>query len=456
MNDSFIIISLGCAKNTVDADSMASLLSQAGYRLSQSQKRARVIIVNTCGFIDSAREDSYNALIKIAAEKKQGQILIAAGCLAQKEKDEIIKKVPGVNSVIGTRDWMHIVKLVDNLCQKQEKIVAEYTAVAESKLPGYSIQGASAYLKIADGCSRKCAYCSIPLIKGPAKSRPMETILAEAKKLEGLGVREIVLIAQNSTDYGSDLGITNGLALLLAKLTKTVPRIDWIRIMYAFPGYVSDELIEIMASHKQIVPYLDIPLQHAHPDTLKRMHRPSNVELVCKTIEKLRCAMPEIALRSTFIVGYPNESESEFQTLLSFVKEIRFDKLGAFKFSFETGTPSEPLGDPIPQETKDERLKSLMQLQQQISLEKNQLFVGRKLNVLVEGTNDGISVGRSYRDAPEVDGLVLINDICPVGEIVPTLVTHATTYDLIGEKQHVRRSAGTRQNNPKIRGYPIE
>jgi ribosomal protein S12 methylthiotransferase len=294
------------------------------------------------------------------------------------------------------------------------------------------VQGASAYIKIADGCSRQCAFCAIPLIKGPAVSRPVESILAEAGSLQSSGVREIVLIAQNTTDYGSDLGLKNGLPRLLSEMTAAIPGIDWIRIMYAYPGYVTDELIEVMAAHKQIVPYLDMPLQHAHASVLRRMNRPANIDWVCKTLGKMRQAIPGLALRSTFIVGYPGETEEEFQTLLDFITEIRFDKLGALKFSFEAGTPGEALGDPVPDEVKEERLQRLMEKQQQISLELNRAFVGRNLDVLIEGAGEGISIGRSYRDAPKVDGLVLVKGDIPAGKIIPVRINNAMVYDLIG------------------------
>ncbi len=295
-----------------------------------------------------------------------------------------------------------------------------------------SVQGASAYIKIADGCSRSCAFCAIPLIKGPAVSRPVESALAEAAALQSQGIREVVLIAQNTTDYGRDLGLKDGLAHLLKKMTAAAPEIDWIRIMYAYPGFVTDELIEVMAARKQIVPYLDLPLQHAHPSVLRRMGRPANIDWVYKTLGKMRRAIPDIALRSTFIAGYPGETEAEFQTLLDFVAEIRFDKLGALKFSFEPGTPAEALGDSVPDEVKEERLKRLMEKQQPISLERNRTFVGRKLDVLIEGAGEGISIGRSYRDAPKVDGLVLVKGEIPAGKMVSVRIDNAMVYDLGG------------------------
>jgi ribosomal protein S12 methylthiotransferase len=295
-----------------------------------------------------------------------------------------------------------------------------------------AVQGASAYLKIADGCRRPCAFCAIPLIKGTAVSRPMSAILDEARQLEAQGLHELVLISQDTTDYGHDLGMRDGLATLLDELVRAAPGIDWIRVMYAFPGYVTDRLIETMAAHPQIVHYLDMPLQHGHPLTLRRMRRPANVEWVHATIGKMRAAMPDLAIRSTFIVGYPGEMEEEFQTLLDFVEELKFDRVGAFTFSFEPGTESAVLGDPVPDEVKQERRDRLMELQQRISLAKNQQQVGKTLKVLVEGTGDGLSLGRSYRDAPEIDGMVIIDGEAPVGEMVPVRVSGAMAYDLSG------------------------
>jgi ribosomal protein S12 methylthiotransferase len=434
----FHIVSLGCDKNTVDSDSMAHLLVQAGYTNVTSPAQAYVLIVNTCGFIASAKEESYDALAHLADTKKSGQILIATGCLAQRYGGGVADKVPGVDAILGTRRWMDIVEVVEGLSGPDlpETRYHLSTAVSvgrdEHGAQRTSVQGASAYIKIADGCSRACAFCAIPLIKGPTVSRPVEAIIAEAAALQGKGIREIVLIAQNTTDYGHDLGMKNGLAALLKEMTAAVPQIDWLRIMYAFPGYVTDELIEVMASHKQIVPYLDMPLQHAHPTVLKRMGRPTNMDWVYKTLEKIRKAIPGAALRTTFIVGYPDETEKQFQTLLDFIEEIRFDKLGALKYSFEPGTPGEGLGDTIPDALKEERLGRLMEKQQQISLKLNKGFIGKKLDVLIEGNGEGISIGRSYRDAPKVDGLVLVKGEIPAGEMVKVRINSAMVYDLSG------------------------
>jgi ribosomal protein S12 methylthiotransferase len=261
----------------------------------------------------------------------------------------------------------------------------------------------------------------------------MDTILTEARQLQDMGIRELILIAQDTTDYGHDLGIKDGLARLLEQLVKIAPEIPWIRILYAYPGYVTDSLIEVMANNRQVLPYLDIPLQHAHPDVLRRMKRPADIDWVYNTLAKMRQAIPNLALRTTFIVGYPGETEAEFQTLLDFIAEIKFDHVGVFPFSFEKGTASEPLGDPVPEEVKNERMARLMELQETISLTKNQAWVGKTLDVLIEGYDQGISVGRSYRDAPEIDGLTIIEGQAPVGEITKAHITGAMVHDLSGQ-----------------------
>jgi ribosomal protein S12 methylthiotransferase len=438
----FFLVSLGCAKNTVDSDSMAQLLSKDGYRSVPKPSQASVLIVNTCGFIGPAKEQSFEALRDLAREKRRGQLLIAAGCLTQRYGMEVAQKVRGIDGILGTRRWMDIVQVVKKLRQGGHPgtlyHLPETPTVGrdEGDALRVSVQGPSAYLKIADGCRRPCAFCAIPLIKGTAVSRPVENIIHEARLLRDSGVRELILIAQDTTDYGHDLGLQDGLAVLLEQLTDSVPDMDWIRIMYAYPGYVTDRLIEVMASRKQILPYLDMPLQHAHPKTLYRMKRPSNIEWVHKTLDKMRSAFNDkpqsLAIRTTFIVGYPGETEEEFQALYDFVEQTRFDRAGAFKFSFEPGTTSEPLGDPVPDEVKEERYNRLMELQQAISLEINQSYVGQTLDVLVDGYDNGISVGRSYRDAPEVDGLVVVEGELPLGEIVPIRISGGLVYDLTG------------------------
>jgi ribosomal protein S12 methylthiotransferase len=432
---SYYLVSLGCAKNSVDSESMAALLNQSGYRPVDKPGQAGVMIVNTCGFIAQAREESLAVLQELAEAKKSGQLLVAAGCLTERSRQLMLDRIDGVDGFIGTRRWMDILDLLEEM--KQEPHTPRYhlpeaatVGKDEKGVHRAALQGASAYLKIADGCRRPCAFCSIPLIKGTTVSRPMEAIVADAAALQEAGVQELILIAQDTTDYGHDLGLQDGLVKLLKKMLPAVPQIPWVRLLYAYPGYVTDGLIELMASQPQLLHYMDIPLQHAAPDMLKRMKRPSDMDWVNRTIAKMRNAMPDLALRTTFIVGYPGETESEFQTLLDFIEETKFDHVGAFTFSFEPGTASEPLGDPIPEEVKQERLERLMKLQEKISLGRNQSFIGRGLDVLIEGSGDGISVGRSYRDAPEIDGMVIIEEEVEGGQIIPVQVTGAMTHDL--------------------------
>ena len=446
----FYLVSLGCAKNSVDSESMAQLLGSSGYRSTSVVEDASVLIVNTCGFIGPAKEESLQVLGEMAAKKRNGQVLIAAGCLTQRYGAEVCRQVPGIDGVLGTRRWMDIVDVVQRLrdTAHPEPVYhlpeAPTVGIDEGGALRVAVHGASAYLKIADGCRRPCAFCAIPLIKGTAVSRPVEAILEEARRLQEMGVREINLIAQDTTDYGHDLGMKDGLAQLLEALVEKAPGVDWLRVMYAYPGYVTDRLVEVMSAHAQVLPYLDMPLQHAHPDALRRMRRPANIEWVYRTLEKMRHAMPDLALRTTFIVGYPGETEEEFQFLLDFVREMRFDRVGTFQFSFEPGTPSEPLGDPIPAQVKQERYDRLMTLQQGISLENNQALIGKTLDVLIEGQGevedeDGVvqigevlSLGRTYRDAPEIDGMVIIEGDIPSGEMVPVRINGAFPYDLSG------------------------
>ncbi|MEE8356450.1 MAG: 30S ribosomal protein S12 methylthiotransferase RimO [Anaerolineales bacterium] len=440
----FHLISLGCAKNTVDSNSMTQLLQRDGYSAEEDAHQAEVLIVNTCGFIEPAREESYTVLKELASEKEKGQLLIAAGCLTQRYGEDVVHQIPGIDGVLGTRRWMDILQVVSGLREggNPQPLYHLPDAKVVGRSPkgtvGAHIQGGSAYLKIADGCRRPCAFCAIPKIKGTAVSRPLEDIIQDALYLQTQNIREINLIAQDTTDYGHDLGIKDGLANLLIELTQAAPDVDWIRILYAFPGYITDRLIEVMAGNQQILPYIDIPLQHADPGVLQKMRRPANMDWVYLTVEKLRINMPELAIRTTFIVGYPGETETAFETLLDFINEVRFDRVGVFEFSLESGTTSESLGDPIPRAVKTERKERLMLTQQGISLQKNQALIGKTLDVLiegqgiVEGSSEMISLGRSYRDAPEIDGMVIVEGDLPDGEISPVMITGAMTYDLTG------------------------
>jgi len=443
MKKSYYLLSLGCSKNTVDSDSIAQLLNSNGYTGTNEAKRADVLIVNTCGFIGPAREESINSLRELAAKKRKGQQLIAAGCLSQLWGPRLAQTVNGLDGVIGTRRWMDIVEFIESV-RGRAKPEPLYHLPTDALTVGddehgarrISKQGVSAYLKIADGCRRPCAFCTIPTIKGTMRSRPREVILSEARALASEGVRELVLIAQDLTDYGSDIGLRDGLANLVTELCG-IERLDWIRLMYAYPGAVTDQLIEVMATQPKVVKYLDIPLQHGDPNVLRRMRRPSNIDWVHRTIGKMRTAMPDLCVRTTYIVGYPGETDAEFDNLVSFTREMQFDRVGVFTYSYEADSPSGALPDQVPEDVKEQRRDALMQVQQQISLVRNQQFVGKTMTTLIEGhdRDNEMSVGRTYRDAPEVDGLVIIEGHVPVGEMVPVKINGALEYDLTGSVQ---------------------
>ena len=440
----YFLLSLGCSKNSVDSESMAQLLNTAGYVPVLEPDDASILIVNTCGFIGPSRAESIRSLRELAEAKSKKQTLIAAGCLSQIWGPQLVEAVPGIDGVIGTRRWMDIVEFTEKLrAHKHPEPLyhlpedAQVVGTDEHGVLRASVAGASAYIKIADGCRRPCAFCSIPRIKGTAVSRPPETVIREARALADRGVREIILIAQDLTDYGHDLGLHDGLPSLLNSICEAAPELNWIRLMYAYPGAVSDRLIEVMATQPQITHYVDIPLQHGHPAVLKAMRRPANIDWVYRTLEKIRTAMPDVAIRTTFIVGYPGETEEQFEGLLTFVRDLQFDRVGAFQYSFEPGTPSADLEDQLPAEVKQERYERLMEMQQSISLKRNQAQVGRTLDVLIEGHGDGLTLGRTYRDAPEIDGLVIIEGTAPIGEFVPVKIDGALTYDLTGHVQVV-------------------
>ena len=435
----YYLLTLGCPKNQVDSDGITALLDQQGYQLTDNPQQADVLIVNTCGFLAASQEESITVLQDLSENKRRRQILIAAGCMAERNSQAILDQVSGVDGVLGTKRWMDIVGLVERLrAGRGERRFGQIRLLGEPDAELLSAarsaaQPVSAYLKISDGCNASCAFCSIPSFKGKLSSRPFEAVVAEAQALTAAGARELIIVAQDTTEYGRDVDAPNSLPRLLHAIATRTNGLKWLRLMYAYPGHVSDELIETMASSPHILPYLDIPLQHGHPQTLKRMRRPSNIDKVLETIATLRTAMPDIALRSTFIVGYPGETEAEFQGLLDFITAIQFDKVGAFSFSPEAGTPSATLPDPVPDEIKQERWERLMAHQQGISRARNQTQVGRTLEVLVEGHGDGVTLARSYRDAPEVDGYVLIPGELPLNSFVSVRISGAMEYDLIAE-----------------------
>ncbi len=477
----YYLRTLGCAKNVADSDGIGSLLDQAGFTPTNEPADADVLIVNTCGFLQAARQESLAAMRELGDLKRDGQLLIGAGCLISRYGETVQREVPQVDGVIDAGRWLalprfiaHLKKNSDNrsapchcerflrsnlrlgteiassqsalLAMTPERLLSEFShrlptdqisarAVVEH-LPR-PVQGPSAFLKIADGCDRPCTFCIIPAIKGAHRSKPPDAVVAEARELVTQGVKEIVLVAQDSTAYGWDFGQRDALAPLLERLCNEVlddheGRPYWLRLMYAYPGHVTPRLIETMARYPQIVKYIDVPLQHAHPETLKRMQRP-NIVVTRQMLNALRAAMPELAIRTTFIVGFPGETEEEFETLLEFLEEQQFDRVGVFEFSREEGTPAALLPHQVPGKIKKRRRERAMALQQKISLKKNSAWIGKTLDVLIEGVGDGISIGRTYRDAPEVDGVVIVQKELPVGEFARVQIKRAEEYDLIGE-----------------------
>ena len=426
------LVTLGCPKNEVDSAGMAALLRQAGHTIVDRPARADLLLVNTCGFIAPAREESLAALEDLSRRKRRAQLLVAAGCMAGLY-GELLRAVPGVDALLDVAQLSQVVTLVERLARGE----VPGPLAPPSPVPGAglsAVHGASAYLKIADGCSAHCAFCTIPRIKGPYRSAPQDALLAEARALVAQGVREIVLVAQDTTAYGCDRGEEDGLPALVEALLAAVPSLSWLRIMYTFPQHVTPRLVEMVAGHPQVCPYLDIPLQHAHPATLRRMGRPADVEQARTLLRRLREGIPDLVLRTTFIVGYPGESEEEFAALRAFLQEEAFERVGVFTYSCEAGTPAARLPGPVPERVALARREELMLLQQEIARRWGEQQVGRTVEVLVEGVGEeGIVVGRTRWDAPEVDGLVLARGRADIGEMVPVRITAASAYDLWGE-----------------------
>jgi ribosomal protein S12 methylthiotransferase len=435
----FYLLTLGCPKNVYDSEGIAEMLLQANYHSTDDPHRADVLMVNTCGFLQAAKDESMAALQELTARKKKNQLLIAAGCMPQRFGREITEQVKGLDGLIGTRAWADIVPFIQKLrAEKRPQPLYHLPETGDVPLETIVLNRqqvefgrASAYLKISDGCSAPCAFCTIPSFKGLNRSRPREHILAEVRRLAAVGVQEIILIAQDTTAYGRDWGEQDGLPSLLEQIVEVAPTVKWLRVMYAYPGHASHKLVEVMATHPQIIPYIDMPLQHGHPDTLKRMRRPHNIDKLLRWIEFYRQTMPAAILRTTFIVGYPGETEVEFQGLLDFMEAVQFDRVGAFTFSPESGTPAFDLPHQIDEATKQERWERLMAFQQPISLKRNQQMIGQKLDVLVDGAGDGVSIARSYRDAPEIDGYVVVEKELPINQMTPVLITGAMEYDLV-------------------------
>jgi ribosomal protein S12 methylthiotransferase len=436
-----LIVSLGCAKNTVDSEAMEQLLLASGHVRASDAASADLLIVNTCGFIESAKQESIDTLLQLGSEKRSEQKLIATGCLVERYPTELADELPRIDAFVGARNWSALPRVVSQL--------------EEARAPGSSLRlvelapqgeldleiatraprGPSAYVKISDGCDQRCAFCAIPFMKGNHRSKPAELILREIGQLVRSGVREIVLVGQDTTRYGHDLGERDGLALLLERITEAYPRsvLPWIRVMYAYPRHITERFLGVMREREQVLPYIDMPLQHTHPWTLARMRRPHRD--TDDLVAWMRDRVPGLVLRTTFIVGFPGETEAEFDYLLESVQRLRVDRVGVFTYSHEEGTAAFSQPDAVPAREKERRKGRLMAAARDITLASNRELVGRQLEVLIEGRPEPGSAwyaGRSPRDAPEVDGLVLVKaDSLPLGELVTVQVERALAYDLL-------------------------
>jgi ribosomal protein S12 methylthiotransferase len=429
---------LGCEKNRVDTEHMLGLLAQSGYGISADESEAAVVVVNTCSFIQDAREESVRTLVELA---EQGKDLIIAGCLAQHFQQELLEALPEAKAVVGTGDYQHIVSVLERVeaGERVQQVSAVPSFVADEHLPRYrTTSEAVAYLKVAEGCDYRCAFCIIPKLRGDQRSRPIASIVAEAQELAAQGVQELILISQITTNYGQDLEGRPLLAELLRALGAV--EIPWIRVHYAYPTGLTPEVLTAFRDTANVLPYLDLPLQHSHPEVLRAMNRPWQAGVTTELLGRIREQLPDAVLRTTFIVGFPGETEEHFQHLLQFVAEQRFDHVGVFTFSPEEGTAAASLPDPVPAEVAQERRDRLMALQQPIAAARNQAWVGRVVDVLIEQENPatGEMIGRCARFAPEVDGEVRIvpgpGGLCAApGTLVPVRITAADVYDLQGE-----------------------
>ena len=392
------VITLGCSKNTVDSERLMKQLQVNKFDLTENPNNAETLIINTCGFIEAAKNESIETILNAVALKNSGQVkkIVVAGCLSERYKENLMKEIPEVDAFFGT--------------EKYEEIINELGGELKHELLGERLlttPNHTAYLKISEGCDHPCSFCAIPLMRGLHKSKPMNELLIEANHLAAKGVKEFIIIGQDTTDYGKDIYGRRNLAGLLSNLSE-IDGIEWIRIMYAYPSHFPEDVIDVIANNEKICKYIDVPLQHISDDVLKSMRRGITKRKIKELIENLRARIPNIIIRTTFIVGYPAEKEKDFEELCEFVCETKFDRLGVFTYSKEESTSSFILGDPVSEEEKKRRLEVLMEIQKEISAEKNKELLGTRLRVLVENRENGYYVGRSYRDAPEIDGDVLI------------------------------------------------
>ena len=435
-----LFISLGCDKNLVDSEVMLGLLAKEGYQMVDDEQEADVIVINTCCFIHDAKEESIQTILEMAQYKEEGRLkaLIVTGCLAQRYQQEILDEIPEVDAVLGTTAYTEIVRAIEEALEGKGKVTTEDLNALPLTDPHRIVTtgGHYAYLKIAEGCGKHCTYCIIPKLRGDYRSVPMERLIAEAKDLAEQGVRELILVAQETTLYGKDLYGEKSLYRLLKELCR-IDGIRWIRILYCYPEEIDDALIQVIKEEKKICHYLDLPIQHASDEVLRRMGRRTSKEQLKTVIGKLREEIPDICLRTTLITGFPGETKEQHEELMEFVDEMEFDRLGVFTYSPEEDTPAAEMPDQIPEEIKEERQAELMELQQDIAFDAAENMIGKEVLVMVEGkvADENAYVGRTYKDAPGVDGLIFINteEELMSGDFAKVKVTGALEYDLIGE-----------------------
>ncbi|MBC7880171.1 MAG: 30S ribosomal protein S12 methylthiotransferase RimO [Anaerolineae bacterium] len=433
MQPTIAVTHLGCEKNRIDTEHMLGLLAQAGYQIGSDDQEAEYVLVNTCSFIGAARTESVRTLVSLA---EQGKKLIIAGCLPQQFKDDLLNEIPEAVAIVGTGDYHRIVEVMER-SQNGERVslVSEVpTYIADENVPRYRTTNESvAYLKIAEGCDYRCAFCIIPHLRGDQRSRTIESIVAEAKQLASEGVKELILISQISTNYGLDIYGRPRLADLLRALGDV--DIPWVRVHYAYPTGLTNDVLKAMAETANVLPYIDIPLQHSHPDVLKAMNRPWQQDVNVKILERIREQLPDATLRTTFVVGFPGETQAHFDHLCAFVEQAQFDHVGAFAYSLEENTPAATMANQVSETIKKRRRSQLMRLQQDISLARNQAQVGKVVSVLVEQENPEAQLwlGRSGRFSPEVDGQVYIRGEAVLNQLIPVRITSADPYDLHGE-----------------------
>ena len=435
-----LFISLGCDKNLADSEEMLGLLTGSGHEIVDSEEEAEAIVVNTCCFIHDAKEESINTILEMAEYKKSGicQVLIVTGCMAQRYKEEIIQEIPEVDAVLGTTSYGNIVQALNEASAGKhfEEFKDINSLPEDSGRRVITTGGHFCYLKIAEGCDKHCTYCIIPSLRGNFRSVPEERLLAQAEYMASQGVKELILVAQETTVYGTDLYGKKTLHLLLRKLCQ-IKGIRWIRILYCYPEEIYDELIQVMKEEKKICHYLDLPIQHCSDRILKRMGRRTSKAQLVEIITKLRKEIPDIVLRTSLITGFPGETEEDHQELMEFVDEMEFDRLGVFTYSPEEDTPAATMKDQVPEELKEERRDEIMELQQEISLDKGNQRIGQEMLVMIEGKVSGESayIGRTYMDAPKVDGYIFVQtgELMVTGDFAKVRVTGALEYDLIGE-----------------------